>query len=51
MTYEYKGYTIVKVTKNDYVVTKNGEYIETMTAGNIPRTLKAAKAHIDSLNK
>ena len=51
MTYEYKEYEIKKVTRIDYVVYKDGEMHETMTAGNIPRTLKAAKAHIDSLNK
>lgn len=51
MEYGYKGYTIKKVTRVDYLVYKDGEIHETMTPGNIPRTLKAAKAHIDSLNK
>lgn len=52
MTYQYKGYTIKKVTRVDYLVYyEDGKIHETMTPGNIPRTLKAAKSHIDSLNK
>ena len=50
MTYQYKGYTIKKVTRVDYAVYyEDGKIHETMTPGNIPRTLKAAKAHIDNL--
>lgn len=47
--YEYRGFTIHQVTRVDYLVKKDGKAIESMTAGNIPRTLKAAKAHIDSI--
>lgn len=51
MTYEYKGYTIKKVTRVDYLVYEGGKLHETMIPGSFPRTLKAAKAHIDNLNK
>lgn len=51
MAYEYKGYTIKKVTRADYLVYEGGKLHETMTPGNFPRTLKSAKAHIDNLNK
>ena len=48
MTYYYKGFTIEKVTRNDYLVTKAGEVYKT-SENRIPRTLKEAKALIDSL--
>ena len=52
MTYQYKGFTIKKVTRVDYVVYyEDGKIHETMTPGNIPRTLKAAKARIDNLKQ
>lgn len=51
MTYQYKGYTIKKVTRVDYLVYENGKLHETMIPGSFPRTLKAAKSHIDSLNR
>lgn len=45
---EYKGFTITRVTKNDWVVRKDG-IIYHAENGRIPRTLKEAKATIDKL--
>ena len=44
----YKGYTIEKVTRLDYVVRKDGKMFLTET-GRVPRTLTEAKALIDRL--
>ena len=43
---EYKGFTITRVTKNDWVVRKDGRICLT-PEGRIPRTLKEAKELID----
>lgn len=46
--YEYKGFTIERVTRNDYLVTKEGSIYKTKE-NRIPRTLTEAKALIDTL--
>lgn len=48
MTYEYKGYTIEKLTKVDWIVKdSNGEWVMTEEGRPSTRTLKEAKALID----
>ena len=46
--YEYKGFSIERVTRNDYLVKKAGQIYKT-SENRIPRTLTEAKALVDSL--
>lgn len=48
---EYKGYTIEKITRLDWVVKDNEGKMKTTEEGRVPRTLKEAKALIDTLTK
>ena len=46
--YEYKGFTIRKITRVDFLVMRGAEAC-TKEDGRFPRTLKEAKALIDRL--
>ena len=51
MKREYKGYTIEQVTRLDWVVRDSEGKMQKTEEGRIPRTLKEAKALIDTLTK
>lgn len=49
---EYKGYTIEKITRNDWMIKdQNGDLVRTSDDRPTTRTLKEAKALIDIVGK
>ena len=45
---KYKGYTIEKITRKDWIIKKNGNWDAELNGEKISASLKEAKTRIDS---